>query len=156
MKLEVKGVKNYCATIVSLDRIVPHPDPEIHSLAVAILFGNQIVIGKDTPVGTVGVYFVVESKISGEYLKHNNLYRDKTLNRDQNKKGFFEVSGRVKALRLRQVPSCGFFMPLESFLGLISQDEINQFKVGDEFRSEERRVGKECLRLCRSRWSPYH
>ena len=24
------------------------------------------------------------------------------------------------------------------------------------WRSEERRVGKECLRLCRSRWSPYH
>ena len=28
--------------------------------------------------------------------------------------------------------------------------------VGDVARSEERRVGKECLRLCRSRWSPYH
>ena len=23
-------------------------------------------------------------------------------------------------------------------------------------RSEERRVGKECRALCRSRWSPYH
>src|SRR3546814_14152931 len=23
-------------------------------------------------------------------------------------------------------------------------------------RSEERRVGKECVRKCRSRWSPYH
>jgi hypothetical protein len=23
-------------------------------------------------------------------------------------------------------------------------------------RSEERRVGKECTALCRSRWSPYH
>ena len=23
-------------------------------------------------------------------------------------------------------------------------------------RSEERRVGKECLHQCRSRWSPYH
>ena len=23
-------------------------------------------------------------------------------------------------------------------------------------RSEERRVGKECLAVCRSRWSPYH
>ena len=23
-------------------------------------------------------------------------------------------------------------------------------------RSEERRVGKECSRTCRSRWSPYH
>src|SRR3546814_17702609 len=25
-----------------------------------------------------------------------------------------------------------------------------------EFRSEERRVGKECVSTCRSRWSPYH
>ena len=25
-----------------------------------------------------------------------------------------------------------------------------------QHRSEERREGKECLRLCRSRWSPYH
>ena len=28
--------------------------------------------------------------------------------------------------------------------------------MGWQQRSEERRVGKECLRLCRSRWSPYH
>src|SRR3546814_6318718 len=26
----------------------------------------------------------------------------------------------------------------------------------DEVRSEERRVGKECVSTCRSRWSPYH
>src|SRR3546814_15810998 len=26
----------------------------------------------------------------------------------------------------------------------------------DEKRSEERRVGKECVSTCRSRWSPYH
>src|SRR3546814_1504976 len=26
----------------------------------------------------------------------------------------------------------------------------------DERRSEERRVGKECVSTCRSRWSPYH
>src|SRR3546814_6916021 len=25
-----------------------------------------------------------------------------------------------------------------------------------EHRSEERRVGKECVSTCRSRWSPYH
>src|SRR3546814_8400931 len=28
--------------------------------------------------------------------------------------------------------------------------------VRTEFRSEERRVGKECVSTCRSRWSPYH
>src|SRR3546814_14108341 len=27
---------------------------------------------------------------------------------------------------------------------------------GDPARSEERRVGKECVSTCRSRWSPYH
>src|SRR3546814_20193246 len=26
----------------------------------------------------------------------------------------------------------------------------------DDQRSEERRVGKECVSTCRSRWSPYH
>ena len=34
---------------------------------------------------------------------------------------------------------------------------IDTFK--EEFkltRSEERRVGKECVSTCRSRWSPYH
>src|SRR3546814_16129771 len=31
------------------------------------------------------------------------------------------------------------------------------YKQGPDFgRSEERRVGKECVRTCRSRWSPYH
>src|SRR3546814_2170256 len=27
---------------------------------------------------------------------------------------------------------------------------------GCDIRSEERRVGKECVSTCRSRWSPYH
>src|SRR3546814_15057924 len=29
-------------------------------------------------------------------------------------------------------------------------------KTGRSVRSEERRVGKECVSTCRSRWSPYH
>ena len=33
------------------------------------------------------------------------------------------------------------------------QEKLDKIKKA---RSEERRVGKECLRLCRSRWSPYH
>src|SRR3546814_18576637 len=28
--------------------------------------------------------------------------------------------------------------------------------IDGEARSEERRVGKECVSTCRSRWSPYH
>src|SRR3546814_1081451 len=29
-------------------------------------------------------------------------------------------------------------------------------QVESDHRSEERRVGKECVSTCRSRWSPYH
>jgi hypothetical protein len=33
---------------------------------------------------------------------------------------------------------------------------FQNFTTLEDARSEERRVGKECRRLCRSRWSPYH
>ena len=36
-----------------------------------------------------------------------------------------------------------------------SSDIAAKIKKG-EVRSEERRVGKECVSTCRSRWSPYH
>ena len=40
--------------------------------------------------------------------------------------------------------------------GLWCADFKGEFMLGNKQRSEERRVGKECLRQCRSRWSPYH
>jgi multidrug efflux pump subunit AcrB len=39
----------------------------------------------------------------------------------------------------------------------IALDQVDSMLQGQNVsRSEERRVGKECRRLCRSRWSPYH
>src|SRR3546814_9808138 len=40
------------------------------------------------------------------------------------------------------------------FLFLAGQRPIVAAKL--RYRSEERRVGKECVSTCRSRWSPYH
>src|SRR3546814_17849518 len=34
--------------------------------------------------------------------------------------------------------------------------EIDRRGLAQIIRSEERRVGKECVSTCRSRWSPYH
>src|SRR3546814_1713060 len=45
---------------------------------------------------------------------------------------------------------------------LIASDDAPSFPCGLDRglprpqRSEERRVGKECVSTCRSRWSPYH
>ena len=35
-------------------------------------------------------------------------------------------------------------------------DAPTELTMGEVQRSEERRVGKECYALCRSRWSPDH
>src|SRR3546814_1874192 len=59
-----------------------------------------------------------------------------------------EPGGRV--VQVRQAP------------GQISMDagvhDHGQLVAGEDIppRSEERRVGKECVSTCRSRWSPYH
>src|SRR3546814_7913157 len=40
--------------------------------------------------------------------------------------------------------------------GMTSLPDPSQPLTRDEARSEERRVGKECVSTCRSRWSQYH
>src|SRR3546814_4182838 len=41
-------------------------------------------------------------------------------------------------------------------LSALAEDEFDGAGVAVANRSEERRVGKECVSTCRSRWSPYH
>src|SRR3546814_11460304 len=40
----------------------------------------------------------------------------------------------------------------------VARADLDQFHrvIFQNLRSEERRVGKECVSTCRSRWSPYH
>src|SRR3546814_12942196 len=40
------------------------------------------------------------------------------------------------------------------FPGVIEVPQLGPLLLG--IRSEERRVGQECVSTCRSRWSPYH
>src|SRR3546814_18916431 len=50
----------------------------------------------------------------------------------------------------------GFFgdaVNLLQHFGMLLVDERGKIAA---IRSEERRVGKECVSTCRSRWSPYH
>src|SRR3546814_11313768 len=46
----------------------------------------------------------------------------------------------------------------EEWLSVVAQAarEMIRPTVFGQARSEERRVGKECVSTCRSRWSPYH
>src|SRR3546814_986545 len=46
--------------------------------------------------------------------------------------------------------------PQKALAAVICHWEPPNLRSGAPTRSEERRVGKECVSTCRSRWSPYH
>ena len=48
------------------------------------------------------------------------------------------------------------FSKTKSRTALLSVIAAKEALNNSGIRSEERRVGKECSELCRSRWSPYH
>ena len=49
------------------------------------------------------------------------------------------------------------YLPIEVQKIISNETGIPLEKIyGVTTRSEERRVGKECASMCRSRWSPYH
>ena len=62
----------------------------------------------------------------------------------------FDLHGDEAGLMWQMLCSRGKDMQLE--YGQIVADD----QTGSAHRSEERRVGKECVQPCRSRWSPYH
>src|SRR3546814_5770496 len=53
---------------------------------------------------------------------------------------------------------CSKAEPLLQLPGALQSLQLAAFPLQfpDLRRSEERRVGKECVSTCRSRWSPYH
>ena len=50
----------------------------------------------------------------------------------------------------------GWFKPTVSSGAPVQDLLLPAIVLGVSLRSEERRVGKECSKQCRSRWSPYH
>ena len=72
---------------------------------------------------------------------------------------FFAYAGSFIVLALWE-PLCNWFAGLESGAALTRDPQAWQYAmvvIGCVCaRSEERRVGKECGCVCRSRWSPYH
>ena len=65
------------------------------------------------------------------------------------------VFARVSVPHYHAAAMDGIAVRAEETLGASETSPLH-LKLGSQARSEERRVGKECLTQCRSRWSPYH
>lgn len=121
---------NYLAQIVRLDNLRPHPNAD--KLQIATIQGNSVIVSLDAKEGDVYVYFPLECAINKEFLSWGNSFSDKTLNQDKEVSGFFCKKGRVRAVKLRGMPSMGYAAPAEKFLqwlGIsitITEDLINK------------------------------
>src|SRR3546814_20494901 len=71
----------------------------------------------------------------------------------------YDFANRWTAVHVRKKVRANWKTTMEAFLEGWHLSETHpqaQSWNGDSNRSEERRVGKECVSTCRSRWSPYH
>lgn len=119
MKFNLKAnTANYAAKIVKLP--VPSKHPNADRLQVVTIDGNTVITGMNAKEGDVYVYFPVECRISHEFLSHTDSYSEPTLNKNTTVKGFFPSSGRVKAVKLRSMPSMGYVVPIGTFLAWVA------------------------------------
>lgn len=85
-------------------------------LRVCSVFGNNVITGLDTKEDDVVVFFPVESAISKDFLAYTDSFEDKTLNKNPEKKGYFNKHGRVRAISLRGEKSEGYIVPFKDLV----------------------------------------
>jgi hypothetical protein len=54
MKFELKGQDNYAARIVKIKELIPLKGRD--KIVGTLLFGQHVIIGKYTPIGTLGIW----------------------------------------------------------------------------------------------------
>lgn len=119
------SLSNYAATIVRLGPLTKHPNAD--RLQLANIFGNTVIVGLDSREGDVGIYFPIESQISEQFAAENDLIRRKD-SEGKPAGGMLADNRRVRALKLRGVPSMGLWLSIDS---LAYTDR--QFIEGDTF-----------------------
>lgn len=130
---------NYTATVIKLP--VKQTVEGLDNLVMVEVFGNKCLIGKDSDESQLYLFFPSGTQLSEAFLKGNNLYRELQLNEDPNQKGFFELNGRVKAIKFRGIISSGFVIPVKSLKNAWTNGtdrdwacgEIVRLKEGDSF-----------------------
>ena len=123
--------RNYAGQVVQLHNIQPHPNAD--RLRIVNINFQSVIIGQGLAEGDICVYFPVESQINSDFLKITNSFRDEKLNEDLTTKGYFESSGRVRAVKLRGEASCGCLFPIEELEKFVGESFNKTNLIGFEF-----------------------
>ena len=116
----------HCGYVVKVEHLREHSNAD--RLMVATFFGNDTIVGKDTHIGDMGVYFPSDLQLSERFCAVNDLVRRK----DENGKqvgGYLDPEKRnIKAIKLRGEKSDGLYLPI---VALADFTKISELKVGD-------------------------
>ena len=139
---------NYLAKIIDIQTFTPHPDPETTKLKCTHIDGYNIVVGIDSEPGLY-VYFPTSCEINSELLSYANLYRHKERNKDENKFGFFEDNGRVKAIKLRGVISEGFLLEWNIFHNFLVDNILQTIEPQVNLEFDSVKYGDKVFWICK-------
>jgi hypothetical protein len=119
-------------TIVSrLENIRPIGNAD--NIRLATCRGYQVIVGLEDNESDLYLLFPDDGTLSEEYCHNNNLYIHAYLNRDPDKKGYFDDRGRVRAQRFRGEKSEAYVASINSLshFGDVStlklNDKLNEF-----------------------------
>ena len=134
LKISEQANKNYLARVIQLKNIQKHPGADrLQMVTVDFL---TVITGMDAKDGDLYIYFPLETTLNLDFLSFTNSFRHTNLNKDQddNKPGFFEDAGRVKATKLRGERSSGYLVPAEKLWEWAGVPyNVKDFEIGQEF-----------------------
>ena len=156
-------IQEYCATIVQINEVKPIEGSDF--LGMTLVNGFPIVVRKDqVKEGDVMIYCPIETQLSHNFLKINNLYElncrhwnsnyaevenlinDGKTEEAKSKVGFFNKHGRVKLIRLRGQASMGYLITIREMVNYC--DKLSRFKFEDHIGEDFNEVnGEEFIKV---------
>lgn len=133
LTISEKANKNYLAKVVQLKSLRQHENAD--RLQVETIDFQNVITGMDAKNGDICVFFPLEVVINLGFLAHTNYFRHTNLNavQNDNKPGFFEDNGRVRAVRLRGEKSMGYLVPVASLDDWLGFNTNWNDYIGQEF-----------------------
>lgn len=120
-------MSEHCGYVVQVNELRPHNNAS--RLQILRIFEEDVIVGLDTHVGDIGVYFPCDLQLSEKFCAINNLVRKKDEN-GNNIGGYMDPDKRnVKAIKLRGEQSNGLYLNITCLSEFCN---ISDLKVGDQ------------------------
>ena len=116
----------HCGYVVKIAELRKHTNAD--RLQIATIFGNSVIVGLDTHIGDMGIYFPTDLQLSEEFCQVNDLVRRKDEHGNQ-AGGYLDPNKRnIRTMKLRGEVSDGLYLPITC---LAEFTKVSDLSIGD-------------------------